>query len=325
MANIKKSARPGSAAKMPDAAKPGGSAYYVRRGVPLYLFLLPAVAACLLFQYLPMFSNYIAFLDYNFNNGWFGLASPFAGLKNFQLFIANPAFWTMAGRTVVYSLCLLVFSFPASLLLALCLNEVRSEWFKRVTQTISYVPHFVSWVTVAGLFYMFLSTDRSGLVNNLLELFGYARKPYMQNANNFLPFLILSQIWKELGWGTIIYLAALSNIDPQLYEAAMVDGATRWQRCLRITLPSLMPTTSVLLIFALGRLFNNSFDQIFNMQNPLIRAKTDTLNIHMYYRGVVNQQYAYSAAVGLFQGLVSLILVLITNTMSKKISDTGVF
>ncbi|MDR2515293.1 MAG: ABC transporter permease subunit [Christensenellaceae bacterium] len=297
----------------------------LRRGWPLYFFLLPGIIACITFQYLPMFSNYIAFLDYNFNNGWFGLASPFAGFKNFETFITNPSFWPLVSRTVIYSLCLLLFSFPVSLVFALCLNELRSEGYKRIVQTLSYVPHFVSWVTVAGLFYMFLSTDRSGLINNLLELFGFQRHPYMQNANNFLPFLIVSEVWKELGWGTIIYLASLTGIDPQLYEAAMVDGATRWQRCLHITLPSLMPTTSVLLIFALGRMFSNNFDQIFNMQNPLIRAKTDTLNIHIYYRGVVNQQYAYSAAVGLFTGVVSLILVVLTNALTTKISETGVF
>lgn len=296
----------------------------LKRGWPLYLFLLPACIACFLFQYLPMFSNYIAFLDYNFNNGWFGLASPFAGLKNFA-FVQNPQFWTMAGRTVVYSVCLLLFSFPASLVLALLINELRNDAYKRIVQTLSYIPHFVSWVTVAGLFYMFLSTDRSGLINNLLEMFGMERHPYMQNADNFLPYLIVSQVWKEIGWGTIIYLASLTAIPPELYEAAMVDGASRWQRCCHITLPSLLPTTSVLLIFALGKMFNNNFDQIFNMQNPLIRAKTDTLNIHTYYRGVVNQQYAYAAAVGLFQGAISLILVVATNYVTKRISDTGVF
>ena len=175
------------------------------------------------------------------------------------------------------------------------------------------------------MFYLFLSTDRSGLVNNILELFGKERYSYMQDARFFLPFLVISQTWKEVGWGTIIYLASLAAIDPQMYEAATVDGAGRWKQCFYITLPSLLPTTSVLLIFALGKMFTSNFDQIFNMQNTLIRSKTDTLNIHTYYRGVVYQQYAYAAAVGLFQGVISLMLVLATNYATKKLSDTGVF
>ncbi len=297
---------------------------FLRRCIPLYVFLLPAFTACILFQYLPMFSNYIAFLDYDFNKGWFGMQSPFVGLANFS-FVKDASFWKMAGRTVTYSFTLLLFSFPLSLVLSLMINEVRNSTFKKVVQTMTYIPHFVSWVTVAGLFYLFLSTDRSGLVNNILELFGVKRYSYMQDYHYFLPFLILSKVWKELGWGTIIYLASLAGIDPQLYEAAMVDGAGRWKQCLYITLPSLLPTTSVLLIFELGKIFNNNFDQIFNMQNPLIRSKTDTLNVHTYYRGVVYQQYDYAAAIGLFQGIISLSLVLVTNYTTKKLSDTGIF
>lgn len=297
---------------------------FLRRCIPLYIFLIPAFTIVILFQYLPMFSNYMAFLDYDFNNGWFGMASPFIGLKNFD-FVFESSFWKMAGRTVLYSFTLMLFSFPVSLVLALLINEVRNEVFKKVVQTLTYIPHFVSWVTVAGLFYLFLSTDRSGLVNNILELFGKERYSYMQDARFFLPFLVISQTWKEVGWGTIIYLASLAAIDPQMYEAATVDGAGRWKQCFYITLPSLLPTTSVLLIFALGKMFTSNFDQIFNMQNTLIRSKTDTLNIHTYYRGVVYQQYAYAAAVGLFQGVISLMLVLATNYATKKLSDTGVF
>ncbi len=297
---------------------------FLKKCIPLYIFLIPGITIVILFQYLPMFSNYIAFLDYNFNNGWFGMSSPFIGFKNFS-FVKQATFWKMFGRTVLYSMTMLVFSFPLSLVLALLINEVRNEPFKKVVQTMTYIPHFVSWVTVAGLFYLFLSTDRSGLVNNIIEAFGGKRYSYMQNSDYFLPFLIISKIWKEVGWGTIIYLASLSGIDTQIYESAMVDGATRWQQCRYITLPSLLPTTSVLLIFEVGKILNNNFDQIFNMQNTLIRAATDTLNIHIYYRGVVYQQYDYAAAIGLFQGVVSLILVVATNWASKRLSDTGIF
>ena len=297
---------------------------FIKKCIPLYIFLIPGFTIVILFQYMPMFSNYIAFLDYDFNNGWFGMSSPFIGFKNFK-FVKDASFWKMTGRTILYSMSTLLFSFPLSLILALQINEVRHTGFKKVVQTMTYIPHFVSWVTVAGLFYLFLSTDRSGLVNNIIEALGGKRYSYMQDAHYFLPFLIISKIWKEMGWGTIIYLASLSGIDTQIYESAMVDGAGRWQQCRYITLPSLVPTTSVLLIFELGKILNNNFDQIFNMQNTLIRAATDTLNIHTYYRGVVYQQYDYAAAIGLFQGVVSLILVLVTNWTTKRLSDTGIF
>lgn len=290
----------------------------------LYMFLVPAVLVVFLFQYLPMFSNYIAFLDYKFNNGWFGLASPFVGFKNFA-FITQPSFWTLVGRTLLYSVTILFFSFPGPLILALLLNEIQFSNFKKFVQTVSYIPHFVSWVTVAGLFYLFLSTDRSGIVNNIMEnLFNKPRVSYMQDSSYFLLFLVVSQVWKEIGWGTILYLAALTTVDPQLYEASMVDGATRWQRCLYITLPSLMSTTSIILIFSCGSIFSSNFDQVFNMQNVQIRSQTDTINVHTYYRGVINQQYSYAAAVGLFQGLVSFVLVMLTNTLSKSLTDTGI-
>ena len=290
----------------------------------VYLMLVPAVVITFAFAYLPMFSNYMAFLDYDFNNGWFGLQSPFVGLKNFS-FVTSPEFHAIAGRTLLYSVTLLVFSFPAPLIFALLLNEIRNTAFKRFAQTVSYIPHFVSWVTVAGLFYLFLSTDITGLVNNIRQnLLNLDRLPYMQESQYFLPFLVLSELWKELGWGSIIYLAALTGIDTHLFEAAQVDGASRWQQCWHITLPSLIPTTCILLIFALGRIFSSNFDQVFNMQNSITRAATDTINVHVYYRGVMNRQYAYAAAMGLFQGLISFILVMGTNFTTKKLSGSGI-
>jgi putative aldouronate transport system permease protein len=290
----------------------------------LYLFLVPAIAFTLLFQYLPMFGNYIAFLDYDFTNGWMGLLSPFTGLKNFS-FVSELWFWQLAGRTVLYSFSLLIFSFPAPLILALLLNEIKKQLFKQVLQTISYIPHFVSWVTVSGLFYLFLSTDISGLVNNIQQaLTGGERISYMQNPNLFVVFLVLSNLWKEIGWGTILYLAAITMIDPQLYEAAEIDGASRWSRIWYITLPSLLPTVCILLIFSLGGLFSSNFDQVFNMQNSVIRNDTNTINTFVYFRGVQNQQYSFAAAVGLFQGFVSFLLIMSTNYVTKKLNNIGI-
>lgn len=292
----------------------------------LYLFLIPAIALTFIFAYLPMFSNYIAFLDYDFNKGWFGFGSKFIGFDNFKQFLKDPTFYHLTGRTMLYSVTMMAATFPAPLIFALLLNELRSERFKRIVQTSSYIPHFVSWVTVAGLFYMFLTVDATGIVNNIRQLFdpGAIRISFMQEAKNFLPVLVISEVWKETGWGTILYLAALTSIDPQQYEAAHVDGATRFQRLRYITLPGLTPTMCILLIFALSGLVATNFDQVFNMQNQMIRIDTDTIGTYTYYQGLVSGQYAYSAAVGLFQGVISFILIMVTNATTKKLSNVGI-
>lgn len=292
----------------------------------LYLFLIPAVIITFLFAYLPMFSNYIAFLDYDFNKGWFGLSSPFVGFDNFRKFLSDPNFYALMGRTLYYSVVMMLVTFPAPLILALMINELRSEIFKRTVQTTSYIPHFVSWVTVAGLVYLFTSVDKTGLINNIIALFNpdAERVSFMQNPKNFLPVLVITDIWKEAGWGTILYLAALSAIDPQLYEAAQVDGAGRWKRMWHITLPSLRPTMCIILIFAMGGLFSTNFDQVFNLQNKMIRMETDTIGVYTYYMGIVSRQYEYAAAVGLFQGLIAFVLIMGTNSLTKKLSNVGI-
>lgn len=231
----------------------------------LYLFILPSLALTFLFSYLPMFSNAIAFMDYKMTKGWLGLGSPFVGLKHFK-FVMEPWFYTLVGRTLVYSLSVLLTSFPASVILALLINELRGVTFKKISQTVSYIPHFVSWVTVAGLFYVFLTYDQTGIVNDIkVVLVGGERYSYMQYPDLFLPFLILSQLWKETGWGSILYLATIVSIDQQLYEAAWVDGAGRFRQMLHITLPCLIPTASIILIMSMGGVLSTNFEQIFNL------------------------------------------------------------
>ncbi|SDX14116.1 sugar ABC transporter permease [Paenibacillus sp. CF384] len=292
----------------------------------LYLFLVPAMVLTFIFAYLPMFSNYIAFLDYDFNKGWFGFGSEFVGFDNFAKFLTDHKFYTLIGRTLLYSVTMMIATFPAPLIFALLLNELRGERFKRIVQTTSYIPHFVSWVTVAGLFYMFLTVDATGIINNLRQLIDPAaeRISFMQDAKNFLPVLVISEVWKETGWGTILYLAALTSIDPQQYEAAQVDGASRWQRLMYITLPGLIPTMCILLIFSLSGLLATNFDQVFNLQNKMIRLDTDTIGVYTYYQGLVSGQYSYSAAVGLFQGVISFILIMATNYTTKRLSNVGI-
>ncbi|RAP77609.1 ABC transporter permease [Paenibacillus montanisoli] len=292
----------------------------------LYVFLVPALVLTFIFAYLPMFSNYIAFLDYDFNKGWFGFGSEFVGFDNFEKFLTDEKFYKLIGRTLLYSVTMMVATFPAPLIFALLLNELRGDRFKKIVQTTSYIPHFVSWVTVAGLFYMFLTVDPTGIINNIRQMFDPAaeRISYMQDAKNFLPVLVISEVWKETGWGTILYLAALTSIDPQQYEAAQVDGASRWQRLIYVTLPGLVPTMCILLIFSLSGLLATNFDQVFNLQNKMIRMETDTIGVYTYYQGLVSGQYSYSAAVGLFQGIVAFILIMLTNYTTKRLSNVGI-
>jgi len=291
----------------------------------LYLFLLPAILITLIFGYLPMISNVIAFMDYDMAKGWMGLASPFVGLKNFS-FLHESWFYYLSLRTINYSVVGLIFGFPASLILALLFNELRGKTYKKVVQTISYIPNFVSWVTIAGLTYMFLTVEPEGLINTIkVAFFGGERISFMQDPKYFLAIIVITGIWKGIGWGTILYMAALSTLDEQIYEAAEVDGANRWAKTRYITLPGLVPTFCILLIFALGGLFSSNFDQIFNLQNSVIRDDVSTINLYTYFNGIVNQQYSLTTAVGLFQGIVSFILIYVTNTITRKLSDTGIF
>ena len=295
------------------------------RMLPLYFGLLPSFILVLIFSYIPMFGNIIAFMDYKLFNGWMGLESPFIGLANFS-FVKDAFFWELAWRTLWYSLNSLVFGFPASFLLALLINEIRVLKFKRVVQTISYVPHFVSWITIASLIYIFTSFDESGIFNHLkVFLFGGERIVFMGNANYFLPVLILSGIWKGVGWGTIVYLASIAGIDVALYEAAQIDGASRFKQIRYITLPNIIPTTCILLIFSIGGLFSSNFEQIYALQNDIIRNSTNTINVYTYYKGLREGQYSLSTAVGLFQGLVAFILIRGSNAISKRVADIGFF
>jgi len=292
---------------------------------PLYIGLFPAIAFVFIFSYMPMFGNVIAFMDYNLFNGWMGLGSPFIGLGNFS-FVKDPFFWELAWRTIWYSVNGLVFGFPASFILSLLINEIRHYQFKRVVQTLSYIPHFVSWITIASLIYIFSSVDVSGIFNNLkVFLFGGERIVFMADTRFFLPILIASGIWKSVGWGTIIYLASIASIDVTMYEAAQIDGANRFKQMLYITLPSIIPTTCILLIFSIGGLFSSNFEQIFALQNDIIRNATNTINVYTYYKGLREGQYSLATAIGLFQGLIAFILIRGSNTISKRVADIGFF
>ena len=291
----------------------------------LYFFVAPAIIFTLLFNYLPLFINVIAFMDYDIFQGWMGLGSPFVGFKHFKAFLSEPAFPAIALRTVYYALVKLAFAFPAPIILALLLNELRSSAYKRTVQTITYLPYFVSWVTVSSLVYLFLSTSASGIVNNLVEALGGERTVFMGDPKYFLPVLVVTDVWKGMGFGSIIYIAAIASIDQQLYEAARIDGAGRWQCMIHITIPGIMGATVIILILSMGGIFNSNFDQMFTLLNPAIRSQTYVINIWAYQLGIALRKFSLGTAVNLFQGVVNFMLVWITNYASKRIRGTGLF
>lgn len=286
-----------------------------------YLLLVPVLLYYLIFHYGPMYGTIIAFQDFNPIKGVF--ESPWVGLQNFNDFFNSVFFGRLLTNTILINVIDLFFGFPAPILLALLLNEVRWEPFKRVVQTISYMPHFISVVVVVGMMIDFFARD--GLVNNLT--IGFVNNPiaYMQDPNWFRTLFVGSGIWQGVGWSSIIYMAALSNIDPSLYEAAMVDGAGRFRQMLHITLPGILPTITILLILRLGAMMSVGYEKIILMYNPLTYQTADVISTYVYRRGILNTDYSFSAAVGLFNSAINFALVIAANALSRKYNETSLW
>lgn len=296
----------------------------------LYLMLLPTIVFAILVQYRPYVWIQMAFRDFSFvtfaEEGM--RANPWAGLKYVQQFVGGSDFWRVIRNTLAINGLTLLIGFPMPIIFALMLNELWFKRYKKVVQTVTYLPHFISWVVVAGLFYLLLD-QTTGSVNDLIEWLGMKRIPFFRRADLFWPIIIGASIWKEVGWGSIIYLAALTSIDPQLYEAARIDGANKWQEIFNITLPGLFPTISVLLILTTGRIVVGggiipNFEALYNMGNPMVSDTAETIAIHVYYQGILLGRYSYSTAVGVFQSLVAFILVFGSNYLSKRMRGYGV-
>jgi putative aldouronate transport system permease protein len=288
----------------------------------LYLMALPGIVYFLIFKYVPMGGLVIAFQDYSAFLGIFG--SPWVGFEHFIRFFTQDAFPLLMTNTIVLSVLLLVFSFPVPIILALMLNELRLKFFQRSIQTVIYLPHFMSWVIVVSLFYVLLTTDGGG-VNNLLVSWGLEPIPFLTDPDWLRPLYVLQEIWKGAGWGTIIYLAAMTAVDMQLYEAAEIDGAGRWRQAWHITLPAIRPTIIVMFILAIGDFLELGFEHMFLMLNSLNREVGEIFDTYVYTAGIQNGQLSYATAVGLFKGLVGLILVIAANRMAKKFGEEGVF
>ncbi|MET3847583.1 ABC transporter permease subunit [Paenibacillus sp. OAE614] len=288
----------------------------------LFLLLAPVLLWYGIFHYAPMYGIQLAFKDFYIMKGiW---ASPWVGFKHFHyMFAMSPDFWNIMRNTLVISFYHIVFGFPAPIILALLFNEIRFSMFKKIAQTISYLPHFLSWIVLGGILIMLLSPN-TGVVNDLIKMLGFQPIYFLGDESYFRFTLVVSAIWKEVGWGMIIYLAALAGVDQQLYEAAVIDGANRWKQTLYITIPSILPVISILLILRVGGILDAGFDQILNLYSPAVYGVSDILDTYVYRVGLQNGQYSLTTAVGLFKNVVALVLVLSTNFIVKKMGQEGV-
>ena len=291
----------------------------IRQHYELYLLFLPVAVWFILFKYIPMAGIRLAFMRYNPFAGFAG--SKWIGLDNFVKCFESPAFIASLVNTVVISLSLLLFCFPAPILLALLLNEITRTRFKRFVQTVSYLPHFISWSVAGSMIYTLLSPD-SGIVNSLIRTLGGQGINFLGDTSYFRSVIIGSDMWKNAGWGSIIFLAAIVGIDEGIYEAAIIDGASRFKMMLYITLPSIMNTIVVMFILRVGRLFKVSFEQIFILVNPTVLRVGETLKYYIYRVGLADPtNFGFGTAVGLFESLVCLLLVVLTNRLSRVVGD----
>ena len=290
----------------------------------LYALILPAFVLTLIFCYLPMLGVVIAFQDYDIIDGIFG--SRFVWFDNFIKIFTYPKFLYAIKNTVFYSAVILFCTTPFPILLALLFNELGNRHFKKVVQTISYLPYFLSWISVIGMFYAFFSTE--GAFNDIrIMLMGAdtERVNILMDSKNFLPILFLSNLWKNVGWSSVIYLAAITGIDPTLYESATVDGCGRLKQVWYITLPGIMPTIIILFIMATGSLVTSNFEQVYGFQNVFTQEQTEVINTLVSRQGIQNAQYSLATAFGVVQGAVSFLIVFVSNAIIKRATGTGIW
>lgn len=288
----------------------------------LYLMLLPGVLYFIIFKYVPMYGVTMAFQDYKPHLGFF--ESPWVGLKHFERFFSEPQFGMLFRNTVILALYNLLFFFPLPIILSLMMNEVRHAKFKNFVQTLVYIPHFVSWVVVVGIFYILFTTE-NGILNEVLYQITGRKIAFLLEAEWFRTMIVSQSIWKEVGWGTVIFLAALAGVDLQQYEAARIDGAGRWRQLWHITLPAIRSTIIILFILRLGNFMDSGFEHIYLMLTPTNREVGDVFDTYVYIKGLTQAQYSYSAAVGIFKSVIGLVLVLGSNWSAKKFGEEGIY
>lgn len=288
-----------------------------------YLIILPVLVYLILFCYKPMYGILIAFQRYRPTQGGI-MNGNWQGLYQFKRFLSDPYFWRVFKNTLSISFLSIIFSFPMPILLALVLNEVRVKWFKRTVQTVSYLPHFISMVVICGLINQFCQTD--GLINDIIAFFGGERTPLLLEKELYYPIYIISDIWQTIGWNSIIYLAALSSVDQEQYEAAKIDGAGRLQQIWYITLPSILPTISMMLVLRLGRVLGIGYEKTLLLYQPLTYEVADIISTYSYRVGLLDgSDFSYSTAIGLFNSLINIIFLVLSNKLSKKLGQSGLF
>lgn len=300
----------------------GYSLRYFRRALPVYFMLLPGVLYFVVIKYIPMLGIAIAFQEYNpFQGFW---RSEWVGFGHFRRLFAEPNFLLLLKNTLILNLLDICLFFPAPILLAVLLNEVRWSWYKRTVQTIMYAPHFLSWVVIVGITVLLFATQK-GVVNQLLDGWGLGRIELLTDPDYFRPLWVLHNIWQGTGWSAIIFLAALAAVDPTLYEAAVVDGAGRLRQIWHITLPALRNVVVIVFIIRLGNFMDIGFEHIYLLQNPLNLRVSDVFDTYVYRNGILQGEFGYSAAIGLFKSLVGLMMVLGANALAKKAGQEGVY
>ncbi|MGO4370611.1 ABC transporter permease [Paenibacillus sp. 2TAB19] len=295
---------------------------YLNKKKYLYLLLLPGIVYFLVFNYVPMYGVIIAFKDFNFAKGIWN--SPWIGFENFRYMFGLSDFYTVFWNSLYLSFLKLVIGFPFPIILALFLNEMRNRTYQKITQTIIYLPHFISWVIIGGILINFLSPSW-GVLNLFLKQLGIEPIFFLADNDYFRPLVVLSSIWKDSGWESIIYLAAIASINSELYEAASIDGASRLQRLWYVTIPSIKSTIVILLILRLGHIMNNGFEQIFVLQNPMNLGVSEVFETYAYRVGILGGRFSFGATVGLFTSVIGLIFLLASNRIAKLMKEDGIW
>ncbi|MEK3780113.1 ABC transporter permease [Paenibacillus sp. FSL R5-0810] len=293
-----------------------------RRHWQLYLLVIPPVLYFIIFKYLPMANAVLAFKNYNVVKGIWG--SPWVGTQYFEMFFRNPAFATLIKNTLYISFYQLIVGFPIPILLALALNEVKSARFKKTVQMVTYAPYFISTVVMVSIIMLFLS-PRLGIVNTIAGALGFEAINYLGEPGMFRTIYVLSDVWQTMGYSAVIYLAALAGVDPSLYEAAKVDGANRFQKILNVDLPGILPAAVIILILSVGNIMALGFEKMYLLQNPLNLSTSEIISTYVYKIGLLNANYSFATAVGLFNSLINLVLLLVVNAVAKRASNTSLW
>lgn len=293
-----------------------------RRHWQLYLLILPPIAYFIIFKYVPMVNAVLAFKDYNVIKGIWG--SPWAGTKYFELLFKNPAFVMLIKNTLYISFYSLIVGFPIPILLALALNEIKNIRFKKTVQMVTYAPYFISTVVMVSIIMLFLS-PRLGIVNTIAGALGFEAVNFLGEPGLFRSIYVFSDVWQGMGYSAVIYLAALAGVDPSLYEAAKVDGANRIQKIINVDLPGLLPAAVIILILSVGNIMAVGFEKIYLLQNPLNLSASEIISTYVYKIGLLNANYSFATAVGLFNSVINLILLLIVNAVAKRLSNTSLW